>query len=80
MIGSNAAYKRIKMKKRIVYALSIVLAVVFLILGYLAVRDGYDIQYGENSEYLRAKITEITMQDTSQIFENCLPFFGRRLL
>jgi uncharacterized membrane protein len=51
------------MKKKIIYAASIVLAVLLLILGYLSVKDGYDIQYGDNSDYLRAKITEITSVD-----------------
>ena len=58
------------MNKKIVYGASIFLAVVLLVLGYLAVRDGYDIQYGENSEYLRAKITEITKVDEVRPYEN----------
>ena len=47
------------MNKKVIYWISIALAVVILALGYLSVRDGYDIDYGDSSEYLRAKITKI---------------------
>ncbi|MBQ7714774.1 MAG: YibE/F family protein [Clostridia bacterium] len=52
------------MKNKIIYAVSILVAVLLLLAGYLCVKDGYDIQYGDGqSEYLRAKITEIKKVD-----------------
>ncbi|MBQ6263509.1 MAG: YibE/F family protein [Clostridia bacterium] len=52
------------MKKKIIYPASVALAVILLVLGYLAVRDGYDIEYGDAvGEYLRTKITKITKVD-----------------
>ena len=58
------------MKNKIIYGASVIFAVLLLVLGYLAVRDGYNIQYGESSEYLRAKITEITKVDEVKPYEN----------
>ncbi|MBR6918018.1 MAG: YibE/F family protein [Clostridia bacterium] len=59
------------MKKNLIYALSIALAVALLIVGYFAVKDGYDIEYGDNtSEYLRAKITKIAKTEEYAPYEN----------
>ncbi len=57
------------MKKKLIYALSVAAAVLLLFIGYMTVRGGYDIQYGENSEYLRAKITKISKVDEDRPYE-----------
>lgn len=58
------------MKKKIVYILSVVIAAVLLVAGYFTVKDGYDITYGDGSEYLRAKITSIDSIDTDKPYES----------
>ncbi len=47
------------MKKKIIYALSIVMSVVLLAAGYFAVKDGYDFDGGMHADYVRAKIIRI---------------------
>lgn len=47
------------MKNKLIYTLSIIFAIAILFIGYAIVKDGYDIDYGDGSEYLRAKITKI---------------------
>ena len=59
------------MKKKIIYWVSAALSVVLLLLGYLAVRDGYDFGETMHADYLRAKITRITdTKETTQLGSN----------
>ena len=57
------------MTKKIIYAGSIVLAVILLFAGYMYVKNGYDIEYGEKSEYIRAKITKIDKTEVETPYE-----------
>ena len=59
------------MNKKIIYALSVFLAVLLLAAGYFIVKDGYKIDYGAAvSEYLRGTITEITDVKVDKPYEN----------
>ena len=61
------------MKKKIIYISSIALSVVLLLLGWLAVKDGYDFGETVHADYLRAKITKITdTKETSQYGANSI--------
>ncbi|MBQ7669500.1 MAG: YibE/F family protein [Clostridia bacterium] len=58
------------MKNRIVYIISVVIAASLLIAGYFTVKDGYDLNYGDGSEYFKAKITSIDSIDIDKPYEN----------
>lgn len=58
------------MKNKVIYVVCIITAIILLAGGYMIVRGGYDIDYGSNrSEYLRAKITEITKIDEEKPYD-----------
>ena len=58
------------MKNRIVYIISVVIAATLLFVGYFTVKDGYDLKYGDGSEYFKAKITSIDSIDIDKPYEN----------